>query len=245
MSAIPLGARALSASILRRWDLELRRYSHSLRAVRAQTLGGAKVNVVLDVGANTGQYAQELRATGYRGRIVSFEPLPDAFAQLRRRTLRDPTWDARQLAIGETDGPVTLNVAGNSVSSSILPMLKQHEVAEPRSAYIGSCRVPMARLDSIESSGLSEGDRVHLKLDIQGYEMQALRGAASTLSQVVSVEAELSLVPLYEGQVLMSGVVDFLATAGFQLIWVERGFLSPKTSHMLQLDGLFLRQGPC
>lgn len=243
MSAIPRRARSLVASILRRWDVELRRYSHSLRATRARVLAGANVNLVIDVGANTGQYARELRATGYRGRIVSFEPLPDAFAELHQRTMRDPMWEARRLAIGETDGTVTLNVAGNSVSSSVLPMLSRHEEAEPRSAYIGTSEVPMARLDSIRSSILSEGERVHLKLDVQGYEMPALQGAASSLSQVVSVEAELSLVRLYEGQVLMSGIIDFLATAGFQLVWIEPGFLDPRTSHMLQSDGLFLRQG--
>ena len=81
--------------------------------------------------------------------------------------------------------------------------------------------MPIARLDSILSSDALDDEQVHLKLDVQGYEMQALRGAPSTLSQAVSVEAELSLVPLYEGQVLMSELVDFLQVAGFQLVCIQ------------------------
>lgn len=241
MSAVPKRAKAVSVSILRRFDLELRRYRHSLRAKRAQILAEGKVDLVLDVGANTGQYARELRATGYRGRIMSFEPLSVAFTQLRRHMVRDPRWDGVQLAIGEVDGSVTMNIAANSVSSSALPMMKRHEEAAPQSAYIGTCDVPMARLDSIRSSILSDSERVHLKLDVQGYEMKVINGATSTLSHVVSVESELSLVPLYEGQVLMSGIVDSLQAADFQLVWIERGFLDPRTDDMLQLDGLFVK----
>jgi FkbM family methyltransferase len=241
MTVIANKARALCVSILRRGDLELRRYSNSMRAKRARVLREARVSLVLDVGANVGQYAHELRSSGYSGRIVSFEPLPDVFDQLSRRAVQDPMWETRQLAIGERDGDVTINVAGNSVSSSVLRMAATHEAAAPSSAYVDTCVVPMARLDSIQRSIVADVGRVHLKLDVQGYEVQALRGATSTLARMASVEAELSLLPLYEGQSLMPEVVDFLYDAGFQLIWLERGFVDPRTSYMLQFDGLFVR----
>jgi FkbM family methyltransferase len=184
----------------------------------------------------------EIRAEGYLGKILSFEPLPDAFSTLANRAAHDPLWEARNVAIGPGDGSVVINVAANSVSSSVLAMTRRHLEAAPSSRTVGKRDVPMMRLDSAGSGVWSETERVHLKLDVQGYELQVLEGAASTLSQTVSVEAELSLLPLYEGQPLMTGVIDVLQDAGFQLIWVERGFLDPRTGHMLQLDGLFLKQ---
>jgi FkbM family methyltransferase len=241
VSRIPARLKALSDPILRRFDLELRRYRHSLRAKRARLLDQGGVDLVLDVGANVGRYAVEIRAGGYRGKILSFEPLPDAFAALARRATSDPFWEARHTAIGPDDGLVAINLAANSVSSSVLAMTSRHLEAAPSSHTVGSLDVPMMRLDSVRSSECSGKERVHLKLDVQGYEFRVLEGAASTLSQAVSVEAELSLVPLYEGQALMAGVVDLLQDAGFQLIWVERGLLDPRTEHMLQLDGLFVK----
>jgi FkbM family methyltransferase len=184
----------------------------------------------------------EIRAEGYLGKILSFEPLPDAFSTLTHRATPDPLWETRHTAIGPDDGSVAINVAANSVSSSLLAMTRRHLEAAPSSRTVGTRDVPMMRLDSICSGVCSGTERVHLKLDVQGYELQVLEGAASTLSQAVSVEVELSLVPLYEGQTLMTGIVDVLQDAGFQLIWVERGFVDPRTGHMLQLDGLFVKQ---
>jgi FkbM family methyltransferase len=174
---------------------------------------------------------------------VSFEPLPDAFAKLYRRAHKDPLWECKQFALGEKDAQVRINVSGNSVSSSVLPLEPRAERAAPDSAYVGTCQVPMARLDSIATSILTPADRVHLKMDVQGYELEVLQGAAETLPRIMSVEAEMSLVPLYEGQALMADLVNHLGTGGFRLVWIERGFLDPRTGFALQVDGLFLRLG--
>ena len=86
----------------------------------------------LDVGANTGQFAQDLRASGYRGHIVSFEPLSDAHAALLVTASWDPLWDvADRCAVGAGDRWAEINIAGNSYSSSLLPMLDLHREAAP------------------------------------------------------------------------------------------------------------------
>ena len=144
MSALSSQVKTTSRGLLRLFDVEVSRYSRSLRAKRARVLDEAEISLVLDVGANAGQYAQEIRASGYGGRILSFEPLPDAFAQLSRNLASDPLWEGRRLAAGETDGIATMNVAGNSWSSSLLPMLGQHREAAPQAGYVGTCSVPLS-----------------------------------------------------------------------------------------------------
>ncbi len=84
---------------------------------------------------NIGQYAKLLREFGYSGRIVSFEPLSSAYSQLKAVSKKDPLWEiAPQAAIGNQEGEIIINIAGNSYSSSALPMLDAHLESAPESA---------------------------------------------------------------------------------------------------------------
>jgi FkbM family methyltransferase len=199
-----------------------------------------EINLVLDVGANTGQFAGELRASGYAGRIMSFEPLAAAHQQLTRQAASDVNWTiADRTAIGAMPGSVEIHVSGNSVSSSILDMLPTHSEAEPQSIYVGTESVPVNRLDDLCS--LTPADRVLLKIDVQGYERQVLDGAQRVLGSCRAVISEMSLVPLYDGQVLARDLWDLLAAQGFETWSLEPGFRDPRTARMLQLDGVFVR----
>ena len=98
----------------------------------ATILREQQINMVLDVGANTGQFAKWIRDTGYIGKIVSFEPLGDAHRKLSQAAERDPRWIvAPRMALGSAPGKIDIHVAGNGVSSSILPMLTTHTDAAP------------------------------------------------------------------------------------------------------------------
>jgi FkbM family methyltransferase len=210
---------------------------------RAKLLRSERIDRVLDVGANAGQYAQRLRAAGFTGRIVSFEPLADAFAALERAAANDPRWDARRLALADTDGERMIHISANSWSSSLLDMGARHLASAPESAYVGTESVATARLDSIWDDVVGPGERTFLKLDVQGFEMHVLRGAASRLDCVMGVQAELALVHLYEGDALWRDVVGHLEAHGFELAGLEPGFEDPQTGRMLQVDGIFLRGG--
>ena len=136
---------------LRRLGYDLHRFvpAASPDAQLAQVLSHFGIDLVLDIGANTGQYGTLLRELGYTGRIVSFEPLPTAHAALTSKTAADPAWAAApRAAIGDSEGEITINIAGNSASSSVLPMLESHRKAAPHSAYIGTDTVPITRLDT-------------------------------------------------------------------------------------------------
>src|SRR5215470_941975 len=87
---------------------------------RVALMQGRRINVVLDVGANTGQFALFLRSLGYRGRIVSFEPLTEAFAALQRNGAGDTNWSLHNLALGDVETTATINISANSQASSFL-----------------------------------------------------------------------------------------------------------------------------
>jgi FkbM family methyltransferase len=200
------------------------------------------VTVVLDVGANHGQYGAELRRHGYAGDIVSFEPLSEPWTSLEARANSDRQWRALRYAIGAEDGDVTINVAANmGASSSVLPMLDSHLSAAPGARYVGAERVQQRRLDDLVPELVRSDDRVFLKIDVQGYERSVLEGAQRTLDTVVGVQLELSLVPLYEGGIDWRAAVDLLASKGFVLESLEPGFSNPKTGQLLQADGIFFR----
>lgn len=228
-----------------RLGVDVARYpqSHPLhRTVRL--LSAASVTVVLDVGANDGGYGRALRRLGYRQRIVSFEPTSAAFSRLERATAGDPRWEAHHLALGDRDGRLDINVAGNdAASSSFLPMLEQHVEANPGSAYVATEEVEIRRLDAMWSELLGlAGERVFLKLDVQGAEGMVLDGAAGVLGDLVGVQTEMNLAPLYEGQIDYRDVLDRMDDAGFSLVGIIPGFVEPRTGRTLEVDGVFMRE---
>jgi FkbM family methyltransferase len=201
-----------------------------------------KIDLVLDVGANRGQFASELRYWGYTGNIVSFEPLTSAHGELSLASADDPKWDAYpQCALGDHIGEVEINIAGNSESSSILPMLESHRSAAPESAYQGKEIVPINTLDTVAEQYLKDARAPFLKIDTQGFEWQILDGARDTLPHIKGILVELSLTPLYEGQHLWREVIDRLEAEGFAL-WAFTPVFSDKASgRSLQVDGIFYR----
>lgn len=206
---------------------------------RAMLLAGERIDVVLDIGANVGQYGMRLRNNGYNRRIVSFEPYAQAFNQLARTTAADPLWDVHRVALADVEGEAELNVSGNSFSSSLLPLTDQHVESAPASSYVATETVPTVRLESLWPDVVGTA-RSWLKLDVQGAEMQVLRGAGDRLREACALQVELSLVPLYEGATPWTTMVEWLGDRGFALAVVEPGFADPKSGRMLQFDGIFL-----
>ena len=225
--------------------IDLKRYNiqTSEAAKMQRLLAYNNIDLVFDVGANIGQYAKLLRELGYSGRIVSFEPLSSAYSQLKAVSKKEPLWEiAPQTAIGNQEGEITINIAGNSYSSSALPMLDAHLESAPESAYSGSETVKLSRLDTIAKDYIKcETKSIFLKIDVQGLEKQVIEGATAILPLVKGIKLELSLVPLYEGQVLFKEMIDIIEKLGYELYGIEPGFTAEKTGRMLQMDGIFFK----
>src|SRR4029453_18591221 len=161
-----------------------------------------------------------LRRQGFTGRILSFEPLSSAFRELAERARSDASWDAFQLGIGVTQGRRTMNVAGNvGKSSSFLPMLATHADRAPDSVYIGTEDVEVTTVSAVLAQHRVDERPIFLKVDVQGYEMQVLKGCdAGLFERIAGIEVELSCVPLYQGQALIDEVVAYLYAHGYYLL---------------------------
>lgn len=240
-------ARVVNEAILavqrtaRRAGVDVRRWFPEREAEfrRQRLIERLQVARVLDVGANEGQYGTRLREAGFTGELHSFEPLPDAYRVLAQAAQADPRWSTHRLAAGAEDGTAQLNVAANSVSSSLLPMEDRHLAAAPESRYTGQVEVRVATLDGLLGEAAAP---TLLKIDVQGAEDAVLAGAGRVLESVVALELELALVPVYTGQRLLGEVLPDLQQRGFSLVSVEPVLVDPETGYTLQVDGLFVRQ---
>ena len=203
-----------------------------------------RIDTVLDVGANVGQYGQRLRDWGYEGRIVSFEPLQSAHEQLSARSASDQAWEvAPRMAIGDQDGDIDIQVSAETDMSSILPQSDLLQEISPTSAIQTTERVPIHRLDTIAETYVNAEHRVFMKIDTQGFEPQVLDGSEALLPGLVGVQLEMSLVPLYQGERDYLAMIKRLANAGFTLHLVLPGYFERKLARMVEIDGVFVREG--
>lgn len=202
-----------------------------------------QIELLLDVGANVGQYVKLARAEGYKGRIVSFEPLPDAHQMLLQNAKGDPLWTIHErCALGAVSGETEINISQNSVSSSLLPMLQAHASAAPASVYIGKAKTEVITLDAALNAYRRKDERIFLKIDTQGFEREVLKGLCGNLRSVFAVQLELSVVPLYDGQDLYEHFFTYFESNGFVLWSLVPGFSDPQSGRLLQFDAVFVRQ---
>lgn len=241
-----MGLSHRAHDIMQRAGLDVSRYRPELDWNRnfMRQLQLSQVGVILDVGANSGQYAAGLRAGGFDGRIVSFEPLSQPFVALKARASTDPLWEVRNCALGDSDGSISINIAGNAgESSSVLPMLKAHQEAYPPANYVGDEHVTVHRLDSIAGDFLQPTDTVFLKIDVQGFEKQVIAGAHSSIQHCIGMQLELSFLPLYEGGMLIREALDIAYSLGYTLTGLSPCFTDTRNGRTLQADGVFFRTG--
>jgi FkbM family methyltransferase len=228
-----------------KFGLEVKRYnpSNSQASQLAAMLNYHKIDLVLDIGANVGQFGNDLRKQiKYKGKIVSFEPMLKEHEVLQKASKNDDNWFvAERSAIGSYNGFVDINVSKNSVSSSLLSMLDTHSNAAPDSSYISKESVPLIKLDDAANKYLDNALNIFLKIDTQGYEMQVLEGATKTLDKCTGVQLELSLVNLYSEQSNIYELIEKMRGLGFNLWGISPVFANPDSGQMLQVDGTFFR----
>jgi FkbM family methyltransferase len=230
-------AKIALRSALHKRNLDVVRHPYPVRVSSA--MSWLEIDTLFDIGANIGQYGSAIRSSGFSGRIVSCEPLPDAYPHLARRAASDPKWTAVQSAVGDHVGTIEINVAANSFSSSVLPMTDAHLDAAPGSHRIAVEKVPLTTVDELVAAHDVDPAHAMLKIDTQGYEGVVLDGARSSLDSFAAIQLEMSFVPLYAGQQLYDELMARLASHGFEIYAMDAGFADPKTGRMLQCDVLF------
>jgi FkbM family methyltransferase len=175
-----------------------------------------EINVFLDVGANRGLFSKHLRMAGYRGHLFSFEPIPEDQACIRALAANDPTWTVCGYALGAENGKkdfeINLSGDGQTVLSSFLP-LKEHFSA-PR-----TIPVQVRRLDEILPELIAGigSPRIFLKMDTQGFDGQVFEGATGCLGQIMGIQSEISVIPLYVGMPHYTVSLARYEQSGFEL----------------------------
>lgn len=223
------------------FGVELKRYPTDELTRRIRLIEHHNIDVILDIGANIGQYGGEMRNLGFKGEIHSFEPMKSAFKKLKKNAAGDSKWQVHHYSIGEKDGQTTINIAKNSVSSSLLENLPQLTDSAPEAAFVEKETIEIRKLDSIFDDLNLNGKKIYLKIDTQGYEEMVLLGAEKSLEKVTGIQIEMSFVPSYRGAITFDEMKTKLNQKGFTLLALENGFYDKKTGKQLEVDGVFYR----
>lgn len=204
-----------------------------------------RVGCVLDVGANRGQYGLALRRAGYTGHIVSFEPVADVFAELRATAAADGAWTAYPYALGREDGTTTINVVPGTLSSVLAPTRfgrkRYAQLREPTTS-----EVALRRLDTILDEvlpGPADVVRPYLKLDTQGFDLEVFAGLGDRVRDVVAMQAEVSLLQIYEGMPDMAEAVEAYRDAGFDITALYPVSRQTASARVLEFDCVLVRAG--
>lgn len=216
------------------------RFGLELKHIRSyRWLRRFPIRTVIDVGANTGQFAMVARRLFPEAQIHAFEPLPDCLSQMTQLFRNDDRFHAHGCALGEREGAITFHRSDFSPSSSVLDMDDAHRRLFPHSAHSKDATVPMRRLDDVLAGERLEQD-LFLKLDVQGYEDRVLDGAEHILRQTRVVQTEVLFERLYQGQAQFADVYDRLTRAGFSFQGNWDQVTSPEDGRILWADAIFI-----
>jgi FkbM family methyltransferase len=201
-----------------------------------------KVNCVLDVGANRGQYARALRRFGYKGYIVSFEPVPEDFAALASAAADDPKWTVHQMALGRADGVLPMHVTPGTMSS-LLPPSEFGSARYERFHNITTMEVQVRRLDELLDSITSHvaDPRLYLKLDTQGYDLEVFGGLTDRVREFVGMQSEVAFMKIYDGMPRMPEALEVYEGAGFEVTALYPVSREARTARVLEFDCVMVR----
>jgi FkbM family methyltransferase len=200
------------------YELIKKRKNPSLKSHLKNIFERHQINVVLDVGANLGQFAMMIRKAGFRGTILSFEPVTASYARLADAARGDERWNTFKLGLGDQPGRMAINL---SQSSDLNSLLAPNEYGESRYPKIKASEQETIEIDTLDhflaAQEIPSDARIFLKMDTQGYDTRVFMGAVKSLDRFPALLSELSLIPIYKD---MPHYLDTLACYerhGFQV----------------------------
>jgi len=201
---------------------------------------GVRPATVIDVGANIGQFGVACAKLFPNAVVHSFEPIPECFRRLQRVALRVPNLVPHNVALSDRSGEVDFHVNAHSQSSSVLCLNERHLSAFPKARAVRTIRVGASTLDE-EFASQVLAEPILLKLDVQGYEANVLRGGRRLLRQVEFIVCETSFQPLYEGELPFLELAALIEDSGFRFLRPVGFLRDPRSGEYLQMDALFVR----
>lgn len=233
----------------RLFGLQLQKYSNPIQQQlliekelkqRLQWLIDMDLKTVLDIGANTGQFASSIHKLMPTAMIYSFEPLPDCYESLVANFKDTPNFKAYNIALGKDQGKVTINRNEYTPSSSLLPMADLHKETYPHTQKASDQKVEIARLDDIVLQ-LKIQEPFLIKLDVQGYEDRVIEGGKKTFNRAKALIIEMSIEELYHGQRLFDDIYLQLRELGFRYRGNYEQSLRNSDGQILHVDSFFTK----
>lgn len=199
-----------------------------------------KIDIVLDVGANDGDFGRELRDSGYTGRILSFEPNPIAFERLTKNIEHDPCWDAVQIGIGAISGQFELNISRADVFSSF-KNLNNFGQKSINTRVVDTVEARVVRLDDYLSENPEIIGRPYLKIDTQGFELEVLDGLGSIFHNMVAIQVETALVNSYVDEIDWVDSILYMRARGFEVATMVCNSTISGKAQIRELDIVYVR----
>lgn len=232
--------------ILNRWGYEVRRVQEASEAGKPdiwtwlRTSGG--INTILDIGANTGEFAEYLSSYFDARQTIAIEPLPACAAQIRQRKRAIRNLTVFECAVSDHAGRATLFENAYSPASSLLSVSGVSTEEFPQTAGPQrSIEVAVHRLDDLVDPSKFEKE-VLIKIDVQGLEDKVILGGENTFRKARFALVEMSFAHMYDGQPLFEEVHELLVKVGFRLAGMKNQVDSPKTGQPLFIHCLYANE---
>lgn len=224
-------------------DLKRRNLHNSETVLISHIMKYYEIDLVLDVGANVGDYAKSLFDNGYTGMVYSFEPVTEVYETLIQNSKNNERWKIFKYGVGSKEETLEIHISKNLTSSSVLKLTNTSIEAEPNTQFTRSEKINITSLDNFfNRNPLNQHKNLFVKIDVQGYELEVIRGAAKNLSSISFIQAELSIVKLYEGSTTYTEFIKIMEELGFEMFTIIPGFRNPVNGQMLQADGIFINK---
>jgi len=219
--------------------------STSIEMRDAAILNDLGIKYVIDIGANTGQFAESLFDFNYKGSVISFEPVSKCYKTLQKRAKKNANHIvAERCAIGDANQEIKINISDDSVFSSVLKIKDDHTKLRPKARIVKQETVNLYRLDSIIDQYIPKGETsILLKIDTQGFEKQVLDGAVNTIKRLAGIKIEIPLVTIYSDTAFsFYEIIDFMKANGFVPYNFNTEGVNLKTGRVFTIDGTFFRE---
>jgi FkbM family methyltransferase len=198
------------------------------------------IKTVIDIGANVGQFAKEIRSTLPDAEIISFEPIKECYDALVASFAKDTRFRAYNMALGTENTTLNMNKSAYTPSSSLLPMATKHKELFPHTEAQTTETVQVKRLDDVLSDQkLPQG--ILIKIDVQGFEDKVIQGGLETFKKASVAIIETSFSPFYEGQPLFDDIYQKMSALGFSYRSSLHQKKDKKTGEILFEDSIFVR----
>lgn len=241
----------ITKRVLNKFGYEIRRKSDfydvwDYQISRQKLLQIYDIDLIFDIGANIGQYALELMHYGYKRNIVSFEPITFTYEQLSKAAEKFPLWKTHNAGLGDSDYKCLINVSADRGTADTSSIHRAKPILTEMIKNAGHTRqekITIQKVDTVIKHYYPIGNKLFLKSDTQGYEKQVIDGALNSLDKIIGMELELSLVPLYEGELSFLDMLVFLSGIGYNLVSISPGLYNYYTGQIIQVNVIFFRAG--